>query len=44
MSSLQIAEEGALLAVALCPMLHEIDIRSNPLTTQRSGIPLYFPV
>ncbi|KAG7236714.1 hypothetical protein INR49_000608 [Caranx melampygus] len=34
-----IAEEEALMAVALFPMLREIDIHSNPLTTQRSGDP-----
>lgn len=33
----QIAEEEALMAVALFPMLHELDIHSNPLTTERSG-------
>lgn len=36
----QIAEEEALMAAALFPMLREIDIHSNPLTTQRSGNPL----
>ncbi|XP_078121963.1 X-ray radiation resistance-associated protein 1 isoform X2 [Sander vitreus] len=35
----KIAEEEALMAVALFPMLREIDIYSNPLTTQRSGDP-----
>ncbi|XP_028451861.1 X-ray radiation resistance-associated protein 1 isoform X3 [Perca flavescens] len=35
----KIAEEEALMAVALFPMLREIDIHSNPLTTQRSGDP-----
>ncbi|XP_029304202.1 X-ray radiation resistance-associated protein 1 isoform X2 [Cottoperca gobio] len=35
----KIAEEEALMAVALFPMLQEIDIHSNPLTTQRSGDP-----
>ncbi|KAF0038300.1 hypothetical protein F2P81_008784 [Scophthalmus maximus] len=35
----QIAEEEALMAAALFPMLREIDIHSNPLTTQRSGDP-----
>ncbi|XP_072517976.1 X-ray radiation resistance-associated protein 1 [Salminus brasiliensis] len=35
----KIAEEGALLAVALFPMLSELVIHSNPLTTQRSGDP-----
>lgn len=33
----QIAEEEALMAAALFPMLRELDIHSNPLTTQRSG-------
>ncbi|XP_068457490.1 X-ray radiation resistance-associated protein 1 [Clinocottus analis] len=33
----EIAEEEALMAVALFPKLREIDIHSNPLTTQRSG-------
>ncbi|KAF7666314.1 hypothetical protein LDENG_00109980 [Lucifuga dentata] len=33
----KIAEEETLLAVALFPMLSEINIQSNPLTTQRSG-------
>ncbi|XP_070774133.1 X-ray radiation resistance-associated protein 1 [Enoplosus armatus] len=33
----KIAKEEALMAVALFPMLREIDIQSNPLTTQRSG-------
>ncbi|XP_039634222.1 X-ray radiation resistance-associated protein 1 isoform X2 [Perca fluviatilis] len=33
----KIAEEEALMAVALFPMLREIDIHSNPLITQRSG-------
>ncbi|KAI4813770.1 hypothetical protein KUCAC02_003000 [Chaenocephalus aceratus] len=36
----KISEEEALMAVALFPMLREIDIHSNPLTTQRSGDPL----
>ncbi|XP_072301663.1 X-ray radiation resistance-associated protein 1 [Eucyclogobius newberryi] len=35
----KIAEEEALLAVALFPALSEIDISSNPLTTRRSGDP-----
>ncbi|XP_073335724.1 X-ray radiation resistance-associated protein 1 [Pagrus major] len=35
----KIAEEEALMAVALFPKLQEIDIHSNPLTTQRSGDP-----
>ncbi|KAM6911598.1 X-ray radiation resistance-associated protein 1 [Lycodopsis pacificus] len=35
----KIAEEEALMAAALFPMLREIDIHSNPLTTQRSGDP-----
>ncbi|XP_076606914.1 X-ray radiation resistance-associated protein 1 isoform X2 [Chaetodon auriga] len=35
----KIAEEEALMAVALFPKLREIDIHSNPLTTQRSGDP-----
>ncbi|XP_068572560.1 X-ray radiation resistance-associated protein 1 isoform X2 [Cebidichthys violaceus] len=35
----KIAEEEALMAAALFPMLGEIDIHSNPLTTQRSGDP-----
>ncbi|XP_026184966.1 X-ray radiation resistance-associated protein 1 [Mastacembelus armatus] len=35
----KIAEEEALMALALFPMLREIDIHSNPLTTQRSGDP-----
>ncbi|KAK5858444.1 hypothetical protein PBY51_002582 [Eleginops maclovinus] len=35
----KILEEEALMAVALFPMLREIDIHSNPLTTQRSGDP-----
>ncbi|KAM4620332.1 X-ray radiation resistance-associated protein 1 [Polymixia lowei] len=35
----KIAEEEALLAVALFPMLNEIVIHSNPLTTRRSGDP-----
>lgn len=33
----QIFEEEALLAVALLPLLSELVIHSNPLTTQRSG-------
>lgn len=36
----QICEEEALLAVALLPLLSELVIHSNPLTTQRSGKPL----
>ncbi|XP_055082874.1 X-ray radiation resistance-associated protein 1 [Periophthalmus magnuspinnatus] len=39
LSGNKIAEEEALLAVALFPMLYEIDISSNPLTTRRSGDP-----
>ncbi|XP_040907987.1 X-ray radiation resistance-associated protein 1 [Toxotes jaculatrix] len=39
LSDNKIAEEEALMAVALFPMLREIDIHSNPLTTQRSGDP-----
>ncbi|KAK7925496.1 hypothetical protein WMY93_007806 [Mugilogobius chulae] len=35
----KIAEEEALFALALFPMLSEIDISSNPLTTRRSGDP-----
>ncbi|KAM9348900.1 X-ray radiation resistance-associated protein 1 [Symphorus nematophorus] len=35
----KIVEEEALMAVALFPMLREIDIHSNPLTTQRSRDP-----
>ncbi|KAI3373603.1 hypothetical protein L3Q82_022197 [Scortum barcoo] len=35
----KIAEEEALMAAALFPMLREIDIHANPLTTQRSGDP-----
>ncbi|XP_034405820.1 X-ray radiation resistance-associated protein 1 [Cyclopterus lumpus] len=35
----KIAEEEALMAAALFPILREIDIHSNPLTTQRSGDP-----
>lgn len=35
--SYQIAEEEALMAAALFPMIQEIDIHSNPLTVQRSG-------
>uniref|UniRef100_A0AAQ4PQJ3 X-ray radiation resistance associated 1 n=1 Tax=Gasterosteus aculeatus aculeatus TaxID=481459 RepID=A0AAQ4PQJ3_GASAC len=34
-----IAEEEALMAAALFPMLRELDIHSNPLTTLRSGDP-----
>lgn len=33
----QIFEEDALLAVALLPLLSELVIHSNPLTTQRTG-------
>ncbi|XP_070839329.1 X-ray radiation resistance-associated protein 1 [Chaetodon trifascialis] len=36
----KIAEEEALMAVALFPELREIDIHSNPLTTRRSDPPL----
>ncbi|XP_055004721.1 X-ray radiation resistance-associated protein 1 isoform X2 [Boleophthalmus pectinirostris] len=39
LSGNKIVGEEALLAVALFPMLNEIDISSNPLTTQRSGDP-----
>ncbi|XP_035480838.1 X-ray radiation resistance-associated protein 1 isoform X2 [Scophthalmus maximus] len=39
LSDNRIAEEEALMAAALFPMLREIDIHSNPLTTQRSGDP-----
>ncbi|XP_037401597.1 X-ray radiation resistance-associated protein 1 [Pygocentrus nattereri] len=39
LASNEIAEEEALLAVALFPMLSELVIHSNPLTTQRSGDP-----
>ncbi|XP_048838932.1 X-ray radiation resistance-associated protein 1 isoform X1 [Brienomyrus brachyistius] len=35
----KIADEEALLAVALFPLLSELVIHSNPLTTQRSGDP-----
>ncbi|XP_076025159.1 X-ray radiation resistance-associated protein 1 [Genypterus blacodes] len=35
----KIAEEEALLAAVLFPLLSEIDICSNPLTTRRSGDP-----
>ncbi|XP_031724990.1 X-ray radiation resistance-associated protein 1 isoform X1 [Anarrhichthys ocellatus] len=35
----KIAEEEALMAAAVFPMLREMDIHSNPLTTQRSGDP-----
>ncbi|KAM7397917.1 hypothetical protein PAMA_005994 [Pampus argenteus] len=35
----KITEEEALLAVVLFPMLREIDIHCNPLTTKRSGDP-----
>ncbi|XP_037604365.1 X-ray radiation resistance-associated protein 1 [Sebastes umbrosus] len=35
----KIAEEEALMAATLFPMLREIDIHSNPLTTKRSGDP-----
>ncbi|XP_038565043.1 X-ray radiation resistance-associated protein 1 isoform X1 [Micropterus salmoides] len=35
----KIAEEEALMAAALFPMLREVDIHSNPLTTRRSGDP-----
>ncbi|XP_030638959.1 X-ray radiation resistance-associated protein 1 [Chanos chanos] len=35
----EIAEEEALMAVAMFPMLDELVIHSNPLTTQRSGDP-----
>ncbi|XP_066501845.1 X-ray radiation resistance-associated protein 1 isoform X2 [Hoplias malabaricus] len=39
LASNKIAEEEALLAVALFPMLSELIIHSNPLTTQKSGDP-----
>ncbi|XP_026861048.2 X-ray radiation resistance-associated protein 1 [Electrophorus electricus] len=39
LASNEIAEEEALLAVALFPMLRELVIHSNPLTLQRSGNP-----
>lgn len=39
LSGNKIAEEEALLAVALFPMLCEIDICFNPLTTRRRGDP-----
>ncbi|XP_022618418.1 X-ray radiation resistance-associated protein 1 [Seriola dumerili] len=39
LSDNKIAEEDALMAVILFPMLREIDIHSNPLTTKRSGDP-----
>ncbi|GAA6232269.1 X-ray radiation resistance-associated protein 1 [Lates japonicus] len=39
LSDNKIAEEEALMAAALFPMLRELDIHSNPLTTQRSGDP-----
>ncbi|CAL1573582.1 unnamed protein product [Knipowitschia caucasica] len=39
LSGNKIAEEEALLAVALFPALCEINISSNPLTTRRSGDP-----
>ncbi|KAL7853841.1 hypothetical protein AOLI_G00206850 [Acnodon oligacanthus] len=39
LASNEIAEEEALLAVALFPMLSKLVIHSNPLTTQRSGDP-----
>nr|XP_019941635.1 PREDICTED: X-ray radiation resistance-associated protein 1 [Paralichthys olivaceus] len=35
----KIAEEEALMVAAFFPMLREIDIHSNPLTTNRSGDP-----
>ncbi|XP_042354596.1 X-ray radiation resistance-associated protein 1 isoform X2 [Plectropomus leopardus] len=35
----KIAEEDAVMAASLFPMLRKIDIHSNPLTTQRSGDP-----
>ncbi|KAJ7996678.1 hypothetical protein DPEC_G00239520 [Dallia pectoralis] len=35
----KIVEEEALLSLALFPMLREVVIHSNPLTTQRSGDP-----
>ncbi|KAM7374265.1 hypothetical protein PAMP_006933 [Pampus punctatissimus] len=38
----KITEEEALLAVVLFPMLREIDIHCNPLTTKRSGNPPLF--
>nr|XP_055036336.1 X-ray radiation resistance-associated protein 1 [Misgurnus anguillicaudatus] len=39
LSNNQIAEEEALLPVALFPKLNELVIHSNPLTTQRCGDP-----
>ncbi|KAK3523944.1 hypothetical protein QTP70_016757, partial [Hemibagrus guttatus] len=39
LASNKIFEEEALLAVALLPLLSELVIHSNPLTTQRSGDP-----
>ncbi|CAB1413747.1 unnamed protein product [Pleuronectes platessa] len=39
LSDNKIAEEEALMAAAFFPMLREIDIHSNPLTTHRSGDP-----
>ncbi|XP_073680363.1 X-ray radiation resistance-associated protein 1 [Garra rufa] len=39
LSNNEIAEEEALLPVALFPKLNELVIHSNPLTTQRSGDP-----
>ncbi|XP_049448063.1 X-ray radiation resistance-associated protein 1 isoform X1 [Epinephelus fuscoguttatus] len=35
----KIAKEEAVMAVSLFPMLREIDLHSNPLTTKRSGDP-----
>ncbi|XP_058483934.1 X-ray radiation resistance-associated protein 1 isoform X2 [Solea solea] len=39
LSDNKIAEEEALMAAALFPMLREMDVHSNPLTTRRSGEP-----
>ncbi|XP_059207853.1 X-ray radiation resistance-associated protein 1 [Centropristis striata] len=39
LSDNKISEEEAVMAVALFPMLQEIDLHSNPLTTRRSGDP-----
>ncbi|XP_056267378.1 X-ray radiation resistance-associated protein 1 isoform X4 [Pseudoliparis swirei] len=39
LSDNKLAEEEALMAAALFPKLREMDIHSNPLTTQRSGDP-----
>lgn len=39
---LQIAEEEDLLAAALFPLLSELVIHSNPLTTLRSGMVIIY--